>query len=209
MYRGHMAHKKIILSLLTLSIFITIAFLVVKSNPLWIDSHLRTAIYAHRSDFLTAIFIPITYMGNWQTISLLCLVFLLLPGTRIKLGIPLSIVASLSAILQKLLKSLFQRERPDVLLHLIEQGGHSFPSGHSMTGLIFYGFLIFLCRREIKNRTVSTAITILLSLLIFFIGFSRIYLGVHYPSDVLGGWAIGAFLLLLLTTAVLSLKGKG
>lgn len=209
MYREHIHPKKIILSLLTLSIFITIAFLVMKSEPLWIDSNLRAAIYFYRSDFLTAVLIPITYMGNWQTITFLCIIFLLLPGSRMRLGIPLSMAASLSAILQKLLKSLFQRERPDVLLHLIEQGGHSFPSGHSMTGLIFYGFLIFLCRRQVKNRTVSNVITILLSSLIFLIGFSRIYLGVHYPSDVLGGWAIGSFILLILTTAVLALKGKG
>ena len=93
------------------------------------------------------------------------------------------------ALLNYFLKQLFQRQRPD-LLRLIEIGGYSFPSGHSMSSVVFYGFLIYLSIRYLKHWS-KYCITGVLGLLIIAIGFSRIYLGVHYASDVLGGFIIG------------------
>lgn len=94
-----------------------------------------------------------------------------------------------------ILKQLFRRPRPE-LLKMIEIGGYSFPSGHSMTSLIFYGFIIYICLKY-GRHWFKYCITVLLSLLVLFIGISRIYLGVHYASDVLGGFIIGTGWLIL------------
>ena len=89
-----------------------------------------------------------------------------------------------------LLKWIFQRERPD-LHRLINESGYSFPSGHSMGAFIFYGMLCMLLLTffpSIKSKVIFILST---SLFIFMIGLSRIYLGVHYPSDVIAGFAAG------------------
>ena len=83
-------------------------------------------------------------------------------------------------------------------MFLIEQGGYSFPSGHSLTGLVFYGFAIFLIRKKFPGRKLTKVLTFILASLIFLLGLSRLYLGVHYVTDVLSGWAFGGILLFIL-----------
>jgi undecaprenyl-diphosphatase len=89
-----------------------------------------------------------------------------------------------------LLKSSIQRTRPDNPL-LQAVNGYSFPSGHALMSVIFYGLLIYIAWHEIKIRWLSRSISILLALLILFISFSRIYLRVHYASDVIAGLSVG------------------
>ena len=179
-------------------LFAIISYFVVTQDTLAFDTVIREFIYGFRNESLTAVLIRITYLGNWQTITLICVLFLLIPKARIRYGIPLSAAALAAAVIQWTLKMSFHRARPDLALHLINQGGYSFPSGHSFTVLIFYGMLIFLCRRNMKNKAAADLVTVLLSCLIPLIGFSRIYLGVHYPTDVLGGWSIGLCILMIL-----------
>lgn len=193
---------KISLAIISFLIFVAISYLIVTRETLVFDTVIREVIYGHRNEGLTFFFTMITYLGNWQTITLICCLFLTFPQTRIPAGLLLSITAILSTSMEKALKITFHRQRPDLTLHLIQQGGHSFPSGHSMTSLVFYGMIIFLCQKNIKNKTITNIVTVLLVILIFLIGFSRIYLGVHYPTDVLGGWAIGICLLIILTSTL-------
>lgn len=196
-------NKKMILILgLALMIFAVTAYLIMTRDTLALDTAIREFSYGLRNEGLTVIFKLLTYMGNWQTITILCILFLLLKALRKNFGFPLAATAIITTIIQKTLKISFHRQRPDVALHLIHQGGFSFPSGHSMTSMVFYGMLIFLCRRYIKNKRISNTLTALLSLLILLIGYSRIYLGVHYPTDVIGGWSIGISLLIVLTFGV-------
>lgn len=192
--------KKIYLFLSALAIFALIAYFVATREVLSFDTLIRQSIYGIRNDTLTSIMIFITYLGNWQTVTLLCLVALIYPKTRNCYGLSMSLSAIFSSITYKFLKTIFARSRPDTILHLIHQGGYSFPSGHSMTGFVFYGMLIWLCRKNIKNKTLVNTVTVVLSFLIFLIGFSRIYLGVHYPTDVLAGWVLGVALLTFLTS---------
>lgn len=105
---------------------------------------------------------------------------------------PLFLMASsgLGALFNPLLKWLFQRQRPDVH-RLIEETGYSFPSGHSMGSFIFYGMLAYFLFFFFKSRIMKTINVIFLFFFIMMIGTSRIYLGVHYPSDVLAGFAAG------------------
>lgn len=92
-------------------------------------------------------------------------------------------------ILNQILKFILRRPRPTEF-RIINETGYSFPSGHSMISMAFYGFLIYLIYKNIKNKYLKTTLIIILSLLIIAIGISRIYLGVHYVSDVIGGFLI-------------------
>lgn len=92
-------------------------------------------------------------------------------------------------ILNQILKFILRRPRPTEF-KIINETGYSFPSGHSMISMAFYGFLIYLIYKNIKNKYLKTTLIIILSLLIIAIGISRIYLGVHYVSDVIGGFLI-------------------
>jgi len=95
-----------------------------------------------------------------------------------------------------LLKELFRRERPD-MHRLIEEGGYSFPSGHSMASFLFYGMIAVFLYLFVVSRVAKFWIVFLAVLIIFGVGISRIYLGVHYPSDVLAGYAAGGAWLVL------------
>ncbi len=95
-----------------------------------------------------------------------------------------------------LLKLSFQRTRPEIPL-LEKVSGFSFPSGHALMSVAFYGLMIYITWHEVKNTWLRNALILLLLTLIFLIGYSRIYLRVHYASDVMAGFAVGFGWLLL------------
>lgn len=105
-------------------------------------------------------------------------------------------------LLNQLLKWVFQRPRPSIA-RLVEVGGYSFPSGHAMVSIAFYGFLAYLFWSNIRRTNLRYLVTFSMAILIALIGISRIYLGVHYPSDVLAGFAAGGF---WLTSCILTLE---
>ncbi|TLM99937.1 phosphatase PAP2 family protein, partial [bacterium] len=113
------------------------------------------------------------------------------------------VVLAGSIFLNEALKLLFHRQRPG-LPHLVEVTGLSFPSGHAMVSFSFYGLLIYLVWLNFSGRVIKLLITVILGFLILAIGISRIYLGVHYPSDVLAGFSAGSF---WLVACILSLRG--
>ena len=132
--------------------------------------------------------------GAIFVISLTTILFFLIKDKKI--GI--SIIANLGivTILNQIIKFIMQRPRPTEF-RIIEETGYSFPSGHSMVSLAFYGYLIYLIYKYINNKHLKRTLIILLSVLICIIGVSRIYLGVHYTSDVLGGFLISLAYLII------------
>lgn len=94
-------------------------------------------------------------------------------------------------ILNQILKRIFERVRPDFLA-VIAEHGYSFPSGHAMGAICFYGILAYFAGIGIRSKPWRWFIMFLAGFYIFLIGLSRIYLGVHYPTDVLAGYAAGA-----------------
>ena len=106
-------------------------------------------------------------------------------------------IALISKIINVIIKNTVKRPRPDVLFRLSFESGYSFPSAHTMVATCFYGFIIYLILNQVKNKKIKNISTLLLSLLIFLIGISRIYLGVHYVTDVIAGFIFGIIVLVL------------
>lgn len=178
-----------------LVLFVLLTILIVTGNLQWFDDPIREWVYSIRNPALTEVLKVITYMGNWQTITLLCIVLLLFRKTRLRYGVPVSAGAIFVTIFNRIIKLIFKRPRPEESLHLIEEGGYSFTSGHSITSMVVFGLLIYLVRKYVKNRKAANILTAALAVPWIFIGLSRIYMGVHFPSDVLAGWALGAAVL--------------
>lgn len=112
-----------------------------------------------------------------------------------------------SAILNVLLKFFFQRERPN-FYRMIVQDGYSFPSGHAMAALSLYGIITFLLWRHIPKESGRIILICTSTLFITLIGISRIYLGVHYPSDIVGAYLISGKLASSHNMGIYSSKGK-
>ena len=136
-----------------------------------------------------------TYIGNWQTVVIVCLLLLAYENTRKNYGIPVTAVALVSSVINRVLKDIMQIPRPDAANMLIEQGWYSFPSGHTAT---FTAVMLMLIVLLIKNKPEkfgkkgkAWALAIVLIVLTLLMAFSRVYLGVHHSSDVLAGWLMG------------------
>lgn len=182
--------------------FCILLYFVMTGGAEVFDDAIRKFFYSMREDHLTSGVKILTYMGNWQTIVVLCVGLLLFRKTRSTYGVPVSVGAVMVTVLNKALKHIVERSRPDDVMHLVNEGGFSFPSGHSITSIFVYGMLIYLIRRNVKNRKTANVLTIILLIPAIFIGISRIYLGVHYPTDVLAGWCLGIAVLLWMAKAL-------
>ena len=152
------------------------------------------------SDFATPIAKFITNFGGAIfIIALTALLVIAIKNKKIGLSIFTNLV--IITILNQSLKRILQRPRPTEY-RIIQETGYSFPSGHSMISMAFYGYLIYLIYRYVKNKYIKWISISLLSILICLIGISRIYLGVHYTSDVLGGFLISISYLVIYISAV-------
>ena len=135
------------------------------------------------SDFVTPIAKFITNFGGAIFLSIATIALLVLIKNK-KIGLSIFSNIVIITILNQLLKRILRRPRPTEF-RIVEETGYSFPSGHSITSMVFYGYLVYLTYKYIKWSLI-----VLLSILICLIGISRIYLGVHYTSDVLGGFLL-------------------
>lgn len=152
------------------------------------------------SDFATPIAKFITNFGGAIFIAVVAIFLAIIIKNK---KIAISILANLVIItgLNQLLKRILQRARPTEY-RIIQETGYSFPSGHSMISMAFYGYLIYLIYKHVKNKYIKWISISLLSILICLIGISRIYLGVHYSSDVLGGFLISISYLVIYISSV-------
>lgn len=171
--------------------FLAVLWLLLTDSLSAFDDSVRFWFYSHRSPMLSAFVTRFTLLGNWQAITLLCIVLLIIKPTRIKYGLPLSIGAILVSLMNKMIKHLVLRPRPDQVYHIIAQGGFSFPSGHSIISMFAFGLLLWLVNSNIREKKLRIILSAVLVFMMFGIGVSRIYCGVHYPSDVLAGWCLG------------------
>lgn len=171
--------------------FFLMLMIVLGGNAAAVDDPVREAFYSVRSEGLTAVVRIVTYMGNWQTVTAVCIVLLLVKSTRMTYGVPVSLCAISVSLINKCVKHLVERARPDDIMHLVEEDGFSFASGHSATSMAVCLLLIYLVRKNIQERKKADILTVLIAIPMLLIGPSRIYLGVHYPTDVIAGWCLG------------------
>ena len=151
------------------------------------------------SDFATPIAKFITNFGGAIFLITLTVILVILIKNK-KIGLSIFSNLVIITVLNQLLKRILQRPRPTEF-RIIEETGYSFPSGHSMVSMAFYGYLIYLIYKYVENKYVKWISIVLLSILICSIGVSRIYLGVHYTSDVLGGFLVSiSYLILFIST---------
>ena len=196
--------------LLTLATFSAIVALIVflirkpirKHKP--IDMLIFDKIQPGVNAINNKIMLFITFLGKHQFLipaNLILIFYFLLVKKQTWFSIRVITIAISSLVLMLLLKQLFQRKRP--LSPLLKAAkGLSFPSGHAIMAVTFYGLLIYILQHSITIEWLKWLMTVLVILLIILIGFSRVYLRVHYASDVAAGFIIG-LLWLLLSLAVL------
>jgi undecaprenyl-diphosphatase len=143
-----------------------------------------------RSGWLTVIFTIITNLVNPIVIGIVGFCILLFARNRRVFSFQLFLNIGIVALLNQVFKYFFVRNRPDESLHLVSEVGYSFPSGHTMFAVAFYGFLIYMLWHSNRKKTFKITLSTLGVILILLISFSRIYLGVHYASDVIGGLCV-------------------
>jgi undecaprenyl-diphosphatase len=172
------------------------------------DRALDDYLHAHATPALTTFFLIVTALGSIEVMVLLGVVVaaLLAWGRRwLFLGSWLAAVAG-SAFLDHVLKGLFERPRPHFEHPLLVETSYSFPSGHAMESLVVYGMLAYFAVLACRTWESRVAVVFGAALLVMLIGFSRMYLGVHYFSDVLAGYAAGGVWLSALITGAETIR---
>lgn len=201
--------------LLTLATFSAIIALIVFSirKPIRKHKPIDLAIFEKLKPTVNSInnriMLFITFLGKHQFLipaNLILIFYFLLVNKQTWFSIRVITISISSLVLMLLLKQLFQRKRPLSPL-LKEAKGLSFPSGHAIMAVTFYGLLVYILQHTIESNWLRILLIILLIILVILIGFSRIYLRVHYTSDVLGGFIIGLLWLLISLAVIKWLEG--
>jgi undecaprenyl-diphosphatase len=197
----------LLLSISLLGLFLAIAREVTGDTRLvGVDKRLNSAIggYRDESPIAREIFWRITDLGSEDAMVTLtvCGAVILLFRGRLFLALVWVIVPAIGGLLDQQLKLWFERPRPSIHDAAFHSATNSFPSGHSMGSVVGYGLLAYVLILHLRHRWARLTAVIGLSLLVALIGFSRIYLGAHYPTDVLGGYALGGCWLAICISAV-------
>lgn len=170
-------------------------------NILEIDGTVSHFVQNHLvNDSLTGIMKVVTNLGDVICFAIiLLLVFVFFKGRGYFSSMTLNLL--LVYLFSVIFKNVFMRERPP--FSLIEKPlDYSFPSGHTMCSVAFYGFIIYLVNKYVKNKFLKWFLIVLCVLVIIVVGFSRVYLSVHYFSDVIGGLILGVVCLLMFVNYV-------
>lgn len=157
------------------------------------DLAIEYALYAIRDPFFVQTFIWISELASEVTVAGLAMVALIVLAYRRRWHYAAGLAMSVggSAVTTFILKELVARQRPPHLVAAYTETSFSFPSGHATLVVALYGFLVWMLWNDLPPGWRKTTV-IVLGALILLVGFSRLYLGVHYPSDVLAGYCVGA-----------------
>lgn len=185
---------------ISLTIFLILADHVLDKETIFFDSLIINFVYLFRNPVATNLMKIITFFGSGFILgpAIFITIVALLKNHK-KDAFIFAFILVLEIGLNLLLKGLFQRTRP-TLIPLIIENSYSFPSGHAMNSFIFYISLSYFIFRNTINKKLGVFLTIFSLFLVGLIGLSRVYLGVHFPSDVFAGFLAGAswFVIVLL-----------
>jgi membrane-associated phospholipid phosphatase len=170
--------------------FAQLADEVHEGETLWIDKSILLAINGTSNDILNTFFVVVTQLGGVLGVITLTAGLLTLLALRRRFTDVFVVTATVggASLLNLILKLLFERARPDLWQQLIVETSYSFPSGHAMGSAALALAVMYICR----NGRLRWPAIVLGSLYILIIGLSRLYLGVHYPTDILAGWLVSA-----------------
>ena len=191
--------KKWFLFSFCLIVFVFISILVYFDKTGVFDLCIYSFIIGFKNNFVTNFFRIITLFGGVYIITLTTFSFLFFKNKKYFLTLFIDMISVV--LLNYFLKLIFLRDRPFDLM-IIDEVGYSYPSGHSMIAVSFYGFILFLIWNMNIKKTYKYVFSFIIILLIALIGISRIYLGVHFPSDVIGGFSISMCFLILYISLV-------
>ncbi|WP_318312633.1 phosphatase PAP2 family protein [Flagellimonas crocea] len=197
----------LILVILAINIFVELTETLTTEMLGTYDQSITQYVLSFRSPRLTNFFLFMTNVGDLE--GYLTILGIMVPLTAIvfkkwKYVGQICLVLFLASTSNLVLKRFINRARPE-LEHMVSVETLSYPSGHAMSAMAFYGFLIYLVYTFRLNKYLKSSLILLLILLILSIGISRIYLGVHFPSDIAGGFIAGGiwvFLCVLLFNLV-------
>lgn len=182
-----------ILFIIAMNAFVELTDELAENDLRGVDQSVTAFVLSFRNDTLTSYLTFVTHLGDrdaYIIFTILLAGYYLIKHRSWKFIVQTTLVLLLATLSNIVLKKVINRARPS-LEHLVTVNTLSYPSGHAMSAMAFYGFLIYLCLRYDMRRWVRYLFVTILVLLIVSIGVSRIYLGVHYPSDVAGGFIGG------------------
>lgn len=182
--------------LMLLVLFALLAFFISADLVSRFDAKFYNEVAEKMSPALTWLMLKVTHLGDVWTVAVLAGIPLLFKYSRNRLALPLMAGVFTSTLVNLLLKDLFARERPDIL-RMINETTYSFPSGHAMVNTTFYLLLAYFAYKQLRLLKLRSILIGLCLLAILSISISRVYLGVHYISDILGGILFGAAIAML------------
>ncbi len=172
---------------------VLIAGVVIGRHPFAFDRTITIALHGAGPGWLRLAMIDITALGGTTVLTIVVVATAgLLLLRRLWLTAALIVVATTTgSIAVQLLKAEFGRARPDIVDHIVQAGGMSFPSGHAANSALVYLTIAGLMTQVLRGHAIRNYVIALAVLLVGAIGISRVYLGVHWTSDVLAGWSFG------------------
>ena len=191
---------RIFLLLIAVSLFFAwLANAVMDGRTQRLDSCVRAAIHAHAAPPFTAFMRALSFVGSPTALIIIGVVIVFALDRGEALHFVIAVIGA--ELLDRSLKLLFHRPRPPAFFGLAEPAGFSFPSGHALVSCAFFTVMAALAAKRIQSQATRICLYTTAALLIAAIGFSRIYLGVHYPTDVLGGYSAAVVWLSIVTLA--------
>ena len=203
-----MNKKNIIIVIICLVILFLFLALLLTDNISSFDNNIYNLVISFKSNITTYVFKFFTLLCSTEFIigMVVGLLIVSIITKNLDKGLFFSLNIGICALLNQFVKFIIHRPRPEGI-NMIKENGFSFPSGHSMLSMAFYGMLIYLINKSNLNKAIKIILDIILVLFIILTGISRIYLGVHYASDVCAAYALAlAYLIIYISIANKKMK---
>ena len=199
-----------LVTVLALILFVWLAREVTRGDAMRLDTPIREAVHARSSPPLTAMMRGVSLIGSEVVLVPIgvILVWRLVAAKRRRAAVVFGVAALGAEALDQIMKLLFYRPRPEPFFGLASPITHSFPSGHAMVSCCFFGVLAVILTAREPSRARRISIFAAAAILVALMGFSRVYLGFHYPTDVLAGYAAAVVWLAVVRAVLMAFKRK-